>query len=90
MDMLMENTLGSCLLLDEMQLESDVKFQRNSLQFRGFVDLGANTFSKDMTKREAIILLENSGYFVDFITTDGTTWNRTDLDNNYSKSSYTS
>jgi len=34
-----------------MQLESDVKFQRNSLQFRGFVDLGANTFSKDMTKR---------------------------------------
>lgn len=98
-----------------MQLESAGKFQRDTLQFHGFVDLGAHTPQNDMTKRgdhalvvmfqpfrghwvqaigaflgagavngkilekiilEAIILLENSGYFVDFITTDGATWNR--------------
>lgn len=98
-----------------MQLESAVKCHHDSLQFHGFVDLGAHTSNKDLTKRgdhalvlmyqpfrgnwvqpigaflgagavngkilekivlEAIILLENSGYFVDFITTDGATWNR--------------
>lgn len=94
-----------------MHLESTLKFQRDSLQLHGFVDLGQFTLDKYAGKKgdhalvmfqpfrgqwvqaigaflsagavngaileklvtEAIILLENSGYFVDFVTTDGAT-----------------
>lgn len=98
-----------------MQLESTLKFQHDSLQLHGFVDLGHFTSEKDASKRgdhalvimfqpfrgrwvqaiwaflsagavggaifeklvvEAIILLENSGYYVDFVKTDGATLNR--------------
>lgn len=41
--------------------------------------LGADAVNGKILEKimlEAIILLENSGYFVDFVTTDGATWNR--------------
>jgi len=34
-----------------MQLESAVKFQRDSLQFHGFDDIGSHTSNKEITKR---------------------------------------
>ncbi|KAK3931213.1 DNA transposase [Frankliniella fusca] len=104
-----------CLLLDEMALDENVKYDPASKQFQGVVDLGKYTKEEDRTKRgnhalvimfqpfrgkwvqtigaflsrgacrgqllqkiivEAVGLIEQTGFKVDVVTTDGATWNR--------------
>lgn len=103
------------LIADEMQLSQAVTFDKSSLLFKGFVDLGKYTPNHQKHKLgdhalvflfqpfrgnwvqaigaflsagcasgdilhhlllEGIVLLENSGYYVDVVTTDGASWNR--------------
>ena len=98
-----------------MKLAPSVKFDKNSLQFIGFTDLGRYTPDEQKKKHgdhalvlmyqpfcgrwvqtldsflscgaarghvlsqillEAIVLLENSGFYVDCAVTDGAQWNR--------------
>lgn len=107
--------LKGTLIADEMQVGQAVSFDRTSLLFKGFVDLGKYTPKHQANKLgdhalvflfqpfcgnwvqaigaflsvgcasgdilhhlllEAIVLLENAGYYVDVVTTDGATWNR--------------
>ncbi|KAK3931076.1 DNA transposase [Frankliniella fusca] len=104
-----------CLLLDEMALDENVKYDPASKQFQGVVDLGKYTKEEDRTKRgnhalvimfqpfrgkwvqtigvflnrgacrgqllqkiivETVGLIQQTGFEVDVVTTDGATWNR--------------
>ncbi|XP_043268194.1 uncharacterized protein [Venturia canescens] len=103
------------LLIDEMKLSEAISFDRKTMKFGGFVDLGKYTpenqkatradhalvfmfqpfrgrwvqalgcfLSKDSVSSavlhklilECVILLGNSGFHVDAVTTDGAQWNR--------------
>lgn len=107
-----------CLLLDEMALDEDVKYDASKCEVQGMVNLGQfndQLSEKEKNKRgnhalvimfqpfrgkwvqtigaflsagavkgkllhkitlESIALLEKSGYYVDVVTTDAATWNR--------------
>lgn len=107
--------IAGTLLIDEMKLSEGISFDRRTLQFSGFVDLGEYTPETQKTSRadhalvfmfqpfrgtwvqvlgcfltrasvpgsvlhklmlECVILLSNSGFHVDAVTTDGAQWNR--------------